>query len=77
MPCILDNVGTILQARRQEMKWGVCLKKWKMGVFCKKVKNEECFFVKKWTFPQRRVHYVQYQCFFYIILHFTYLGGGA
>jgi len=28
---------------------------------------------KKWTFPQRRVHYVQYQYFF--ILHFTYLGG--
>jgi len=47
MPCILDNVGTILQARRQEMKWAVCLKKWKMGVFCKKVKNEECFFCKK------------------------------
>ena len=32
------------------------------GVFC-----------KKWTFPQSRVHYVQYQYFF--ILHFTYLGG--
>jgi len=29
--------------------------------------------VKKWTFPQRRVHDVQYQYFF--ILHFTYLGG--
>ena len=27
------------------------------------------FFVKKWTFPQRRVHYVQYQYFlFYILL---------
>jgi len=26
-------------------------------------------FVKKWTFPQRRVHYVQYQYFlFYILL---------
>jgi len=31
------------------------------------------FFVKKWTFPQRTVHYVQYQYFF--ILHFTYLAG--
>jgi len=30
------------------------------------------FFVKKWTFPQRRVHYVQYQYFY--ILHFTYFG---
>jgi len=30
-------------------------------------------FFNKWTFPQRRVHYVQYQYFF--ILHFTYLGG--
>ena len=29
-------------------------------------------FCKKWTFPQRTVHYVQYQYFF--ILHFTYLG---
>ena len=28
-------------------------------------------FVKKWTFPQRKVHYVQYQYFF--ILHFTHL----
>ena len=27
------------------------------------------FFVKKWTFLQRRVHYVQYQYFlFYILL---------
>jgi len=32
------------------------------GVFCK----------KNWTFPQRGVHYLQYQYFF--ILHFTYLG---
>jgi len=44
-----------------------------MGFFVKKVKNGG--FVKKWTFPQRRVHYVQYQYFF--ILHFTYLGGGV
>jgi len=28
-----------------------------------------CFFCKKWTFPQRRVHYVHYQYFlFYILL---------
>jgi len=32
-----------------------CKQKWKMGVF----------FVKKWTFPQRRMHYVRYQYFFY------------
>jgi len=32
-------------------------------------------FLKKWTFPQRRVHYVQYQYFlFYILL---ILGGGS
>ena len=35
-----------------------------------------CFFVKKWTFPKRRVHYVQYRYFlFYILLFFG--GGGA
>jgi len=50
-----------------------------MGVFCKKWKIEGVFFCKKrwkmgvcckkWTFPQRRVHYVQYQYFlFYILL---------
>jgi len=34
-----------------------------------------CFFVKKWTFPKRRVHYVQYRYFlFYILLFF---GGGV
>ena len=39
-------------------KWGVS--KWKMG---------GVFFVKKWTFPQRRVHYEQYQYYlFYILL---------
>jgi len=42
--------------------------------FCKKKSGKwgGCFFVKKWTFPQRRVHYVglQYQYF----LHSTYLG---
>ena len=43
-----------------------------MGMFFRtKVENWGCFFVKKWTFPQRRVHYVQYQYFY---LHFTYLG---
>jgi len=50
---------------------GFFVKKWKMGgVFRKKVENG--FFVTKLTFPQRRVHCVQYQYFF--ILHFTYLG---
>jgi len=39
-------------------KWGGCKKSGKYGVFC-----------IKWTFPQRRVHYVQYQYFsFYILL---------
>ena len=63
-----------IQARKQEIKWGVFfvksgksvffVQKWTMGVF-----------VKKWTFPQRRVHYVQYQYFlFYISLIW---GGGA
>jgi len=38
-----------------------------MGGVVKKVENG--FFVKKWTFPQCRVHYVQYQYFlFYILL---------
>jgi len=32
------------------------------------------FFVKKWTFPQRRVHYVQYQYFYFT---FYLLGGGV
>jgi len=41
------------------------------GCFVKKVENG-FFCKKKWTFPQCRVHYVQYQYFF---LHFTYLGG--
>ena len=33
------------------------------------------FFVKKWTFPQRRVHYVGAYSISIFILHFTYLGG--
>ena len=33
------------------------------------------FFGKKWTFPQRRVHYVQYQYFLLYIL--LIWGGGA
>ena len=48
----------------------------KSGVFfVKKVENG--VFCKKWTFPRRRVAYVQYQYFF--ILHFTYFffGGGG
>jgi len=44
-----------------------------MGGGCFFVKNGKWgVFCKKWTFPQRRVHYVQYQ---YFILYFTYLGG--
>ena len=39
------------------------------------MENGGVFFVKKWTFPRRRVHYVQYQYFF--ILHCTYLGEGC
>jgi len=47
---------------------GVLCKKWKMGVFCKKVENGWVFFCKKWTFSQRRVHYVQYQYFLFFML---------
>ena len=39
---------------------GVFCKNWKMGVFL----------VKKWTFPQHRVHYVQYQYFLFYIYSF-------
>ena len=46
--------------RRQEMKWG------KVFFFVKSGKWG-CF-VKKWTFPRRRVHYVQYQYFLFYIL---------
>jgi len=46
-----------------------------MGFCGKKSGKWGCFFVKRCTFPQRKVHYVQYQYFFYFyILHFTYLG---
>ena len=48
------------------MKWGVCFPK----------KSGKWFFcVKKWTFPQRRVNYVQYQyfLFYYVLL----IVGGA
>jgi len=70
-----------MQARGQEMNWGFCKKsgKWgmffckksgKWGVFCEKSgKCGVCFFVKRWTFPQCKVRYVQYQYFlFYILL---------
>jgi len=56
-----------VQARWQEMKWGGCF-------IVKKVENGECFFVKKWTFPERRVHYEQYQYFYFT---FYLLGGGC
>ena len=53
--------------------WGCFfVKKWKMGVFLWKVEME--VFCKNWTFPQRRVHYVQYQYFFYFAF---YLFGAA
>ena len=57
------NTDFHVQARRQEMKWGD-------GSFVKNVENGGgCFSVKKWTFPQRRVHYVRYQYFLlYIFL---------
>jgi len=32
-------------------------------------------FLKKWTFPQRRVHYVQYQYFYFTF--YLFLGVGA
>jgi len=44
------------------------VKSGKWGCFCKKVENGWVFFCKKWTFPQRRVHYVQYQYFLFFIL---------
>jgi len=44
------------------------------GVFFAKSGKLKLFFGKKWTFPRRRVHYVQYQYFF----NFTfYLYGGC
>ena len=48
--------------KKWEMGKFFVFKKWKWGCFC-----------KKWTFPQRRVHYVQYQYFLFHIL----LTGGA
>ena len=70
-------VCVCLQARRQEMKWveGCFCKKWKMGgvFFVKKVENGD-FLVKKWTFPQHKVHYVQYQYFYFT---FDLFGGGV
>jgi len=47
--------------RLVQMKWGV--------FFCKKGEKLKVFLVQKWTFPQRKVHYVQHQYFlFYILL---------
>jgi len=70
----MDDILLSIQARRQEMKWGVGLvkKSAKCGrFFCKK--SGKCGVVKKWTFPQSRVHYVQYQYFYFTF----YLFGGA
>jgi len=41
-----------------------------MGFCGKKVENGGVFFVKRWTFPQRKVHYVQYQ--YLLFLHYTF-----
>jgi len=63
------------RASRQEIKWKVC-KSVKWGVFfVQKWKMEVFFCRKKWTFtfPQRRVHYVQYQYFYFTF----YLFGGV
>ena len=51
---------------------GVCVFVKKSGklvlaFLVKKVENAGVF-VKKWTFPQRRVHYVQYRYFLFFIL---------
>ena len=54
---------SLRQTRRQEMKWGVVKKVENEGVFC-----------KKWTFPQRRVHYVRYHIFYFT---FYLFGGGG
>ena len=56
------------QARRQEMKS-------ERVFFVKKSEKRwgRVFFVKKWTCPQRRVHYVQYQYFYFAF----YLFGGC
>ena len=79
-PALINRLQ--FQAREQEMKWGRVLfvKKWKMGFlvkkvemgafFVKKVENRGVFFCKKWTFPQRRVHYVQYQYFYFTFYSF-------
>jgi len=63
-PSVRLSVPSIAQARRREMKCGGVVKKGKMG---------GVFFVKKWTFPQHKVHYVQYQYFYFTF----YLFGGA
>ena len=56
---------------RQEIKWGGVFfvkKVENRGILCKKVENGGGVFVKKWTFPQCRVHYAQYQYFLFEIL---------
>jgi len=46
-----------------------------VGPYAGNEMGRRCFFVKKWTFPQRRVHYVQYQYFLYFT--FYLFGGGV
>jgi len=60
----MDTAASVVsgdeQARGQEMKWGCFFAK-KVetgGCFCKKSGKWGVFFVKKWTFPQRMVHYI-------------------
>jgi len=57
-----ESVPIQLQARMQDMKFEWCFwfkKKWEMGKFFLFLKSGNGgVFVKKWTFPRRRVHYV-------------------
>ena len=69
-----------MQARRQEMKWGVLfVKMWKMGVFCLKSGKWRCF-CKKWKiwglFFVKSGPFLNAVSVFFI-LRFTYLGGGG
>jgi len=58
-------VGVAEQARRQEMKWGVCV------FFCKKSGKCGCFFVKSGPFLNAGC--IVYAVSVFFILHFAYL----
>jgi len=66
--------GRRTQTRWQEMKWGCvfCKEKRKMGVLFGKKSGKWFFFVKKWAFPQRRVHYIQYFLFYILLIWGAY-----